>query len=121
MVMMNNSGLHPCGDRVVIKPEVVEKTSSGGIILMDDSVNRDAMAQVIGTLVAVGPDAWSDYSEPFAKVGDRVLFAKYGGLQNIGVDGELYRISNDTDVTARVDDDFTGETPVAREPLRRAV
>lgn len=100
---MNNSGIHPKGERILIKPEAVEKTSAGGIILVDKSVEQFANAQAFGTLVATGPDAWSDYKEPFAKVGDRVMFAKYGGLQVDGKDGEKYRLANDTDITATVD------------------
>jgi co-chaperonin GroES (HSP10) len=42
------------------------------------------------------------YSQPFANVGERVAFAKYGGLMVVGEDGENYRILNDTDITATV-------------------
>ncbi len=119
--MENKSGIYPLGDRVLIKPDEVEKTSPGGIIIVDPD-DRHTMAQSIGTVVAVGPDCWIDhvergpegaktvgYSGPFAKAGDRVCFAKYGGLQVPGKDGGLYRIMNDVDITARVDEevDFT--------------
>ena len=103
---MNSSGIHPAGDRILLKPEVVEEVSSGGIILIDESIKQGAMAQVYGQLVAVGPDAWTDYSAPFATVGDRVMFAKYGGLVVEGKDGEQYRVMNDTDVTAKIDADL---------------
>jgi co-chaperonin GroES (HSP10) len=127
--MQNTSGIYPLGDRVLIKPDEIEKTSPGGIIIVDPE-ERHAMAQSIGIVVAVGPDCWVDhvevergpdgartrkvgFSEPFAKPGDRVCFAKYGGLQVPGRDGALYRIMNDVDITARVDDevDFTDLKP----------
>jgi co-chaperonin GroES (HSP10) len=119
--MQNTSGIHPLGDRVLIKPDEIEKTSPGGIIIVDPE-ERHAMAQSIGTVVAVGPDCWVDHVErgpqgtktvgfsgPFAQPGDRVCFAKYGGLQVPGKDGKLYRIMNDVDITAKVDEevDFT--------------
>ena len=44
------------------------------------------------------------FEEPFAAIGDRVAFAKYGGLQMEGADGEEYRVLNDTDITAQVDE-----------------
>ena len=103
--MNNYSGVHPAGDRILIKPEEVEKTSEGGIILVDEYTEKQGLAQVFGTLVAAGVDAWSDYEKPFAKVGDRVLFAKYGGLMVTGKDGVSYRLTNDTDITATVDED----------------
>lgn len=126
------TGIKPSGNRVVVKPDDVERKTDGGIIIPDAQADSHAHAQTIGTLVEVGPDAWSHltkrkyrlidgglklveiektgYSEPFAKVGDRVAFAKYGGLAVEGEDGNQYRILNDEDITARVSADvsFTG-------------
>ena len=100
---MNSSGIYPRGDRILIKPEEIEKVTSGGIIIPDTEAEKYANAQTFGELVDVGPDAWSDYTEPFAYVGERIMFAKYGGLKVTGKDGVEYRLSNDTDVTATVD------------------
>lgn len=126
------TGIEPAGNRVVVKPDDVERKTEGGIIIPDKQADQHAHAQTIGTLVAVGPDAWrhvtkkryrlidgefklvemetSGYSKPFAEVGDRIAFAKYGGLVVEGEDGEQYRILNDEDVTAKVSDEvsFTG-------------
>jgi len=104
---MNNSGIHPKGDRILIKPEELEEVSSGGIILANESHEKYSNAQVYGHLVAVGADCWSDYAEPFAQIGERVMFAKHGGCPVVGRDGEKYRVLNDTDVTATLDDDVT--------------
>lgn len=124
---MNKSGIEPSGDRVVIFPDVIKETTEESAIYIPDAVREKHMhAQSTGILVAAGPDAWSHsvetverlidgqwkvierrrkgYSQPFAQVGDRVCFAKYGGLQVEGEDGEKYRILNDEDITAKVSD-----------------
>jgi chaperonin GroES len=116
--MKNESGIHPCGDRVLIRPDDIEEKTEGGIIIPGSVSELHAMAQSIGTFIAAGPDAWTHfveretngpvkcrgYSQPFAKPGDRVAFAKYGGLQVEGKDGVVYRLMNDEDVTAIVEE-----------------
>jgi co-chaperonin GroES (HSP10) len=111
---------------VVVKPEPIDETVGESPIYVPENVREKyAHAQTIGTLIATGPDAFKEYtttterylgnkwvpfertvtgfSEAFAKVGDRVAFAMYGGLQVEGADGETYRILNDMDITCRVD------------------
>jgi chaperonin GroES len=114
----NESGIHPCGDRVLIKPDDIEEKTEGGIIIPGTVGELHAMAQSIGTFVAAGPDAYVDtverdnegrivsrrgFSKPFASAGDRVAFARYGGLQVEGKDGQVYRLMNDVDITAVVE------------------
>lgn len=120
----NKSGIIPKGNRVIVRPDDIEEVTPGGIVIPKTEADKHALAQSIGVLVAVGPDAWNHvtekvyrnidntlrlaevhkrgYSEPFAEVGARVAFAKYGGLQVEGADGETYRILNDEDITAVV-------------------
>lgn len=117
--MKNESGIHPSLDRVLIKPDDIEEKTEGGIIIPETVGELHAMAQSIGTFVEAGPDAYTQYvekdaegrivsirgySKPAAKPGDRVAFAKYGGLQVEGKDGKVYRLMNDEDVTAVVDE-----------------
>jgi co-chaperonin GroES (HSP10) len=117
--MKNTSGIHPCGDRVLIKPDEIEEVTEGGIIIPGSVGELHAMAQSIGTFIACGPDAYKDHVErdsegritatrgftkAFASPGDRVAFAKYGGLQVTGKDEKSYRIMNDVDVTAIVEE-----------------
>jgi co-chaperonin GroES (HSP10) len=125
--MTNKNGITPSGDRVVIKPDILEEVSDGGIIIAKAVLDSHQHAQSTGVLVAVGPDAFTHsttlterfidgswkpvertttgYREAFALVGDRVAFAKYGGLSVEGVDGLDYKIMNDEDITARVSDE----------------
>ena len=126
---MNKTGISPSGNRVVVRPDEIEKVTEGGIIIAETIAERHEVAQATGTLIAVGPDAWkhitrktyeniegklrlkeietTGYSEPFAEVGERVAFAKYGGLRVQGADGYTYRILNDEDITARVSEDVS--------------
>ena len=138
---MNKSGVNPCGDRVVVLPDTLEEVTSGGIIIPPSEKEKYQLAQVSGTLVAVGPDAWvhttsitkrlidgqlkvveektTGYSKPFAKVGDRVCFAKYVGLQFEGEDGSNYRLLNDEDITATVSEKMDFTEFRKREPLSK--
>jgi chaperonin GroES len=105
--MTNDSGIYPSGDRILIKPSKVETKTPGGIEIPDHVVDHYMMGQTDGVLVAVGPDAWDDVSGPYAKIGERVMFAKYGGQRVWGKDGEEYRMMNDKDITARLDEGVT--------------
>ena len=133
--MKNDSGIHPCGDRVLIKPDEIEEKTEGGIIIPGTVSELHAMAQSIGTFVAAGPDAYLDsvirnsegrvverrgFSQSFAKPGDRVAFAKYGGLQVNGKDGESYRLMNDVDVTAVVEPGVNFTDLKSRESFHRS-
>ena len=123
------SGIFPSGNRVVVRPDDIEEVTEGGIVIPKAVKDGHQHAQSTGVLVAIGPDAFvhtttiterlidgnwkqverrrTGYSEPFAAVGDRIAFAKYGGLQVEGADGCLYRILNDEDITARVSDEVS--------------
>lgn len=92
--------IKPAGHRVLVKPDAVEEISKGGIVLVQNN-KREKEAQITGVIVAIGPNAWKAYDggEPWAAVGDRVYFAKYGGELIKDGDEEL-RILNDEDITA---------------------
>jgi co-chaperonin GroES (HSP10) len=115
--MKNESGIHPSLDRVLIRPDEIERRTEGGIIIPETVGELHAMAQSIGTFVDAGPDAYSDYHGPAAKPGDRVAFAKYGGLQVEGKDGKVYRLMNDIDVTAVVEEGVNFTDLKSRKPL----
>jgi len=100
--MENKSGLSPVEYKILIKPEEVERKTESGIILTDKVTDREKMAQVRGTLIAIGGNAFEDWQEPIPKVGDSVSYAKYAGLIVEGVDGTEYRLANDKDITAIV-------------------
>lgn len=104
--MKNESGIYPTEYKVLIAPKTVEEKSKGGIIIPDQTKERDQFAQMEGELVAISPLAftyanaaeWNGAERP--KPGDRVLFAKYAGAVVKGRDGVDYRIVNDKDIAA---------------------
>ncbi len=91
--------LRPCGDRVLVKPNVEEEKTAGGIVLPDTAKERPQWGEVI----AVGPGKWDEDGKhriPMdVKVGDKVIFAKYGGTE-VKVDGEEYLILRESDILA---------------------
>ena len=132
---MNKSGIHPVLDRVLIKPDSIEEKTEGGIIIPDQVGERHAMAQSIGIFIEAGPDAYTQYTDVWrhsdgssstmtrgykgtpCKPGDRVAFAKYGGLQVEGKDGIIYRLMNDEDVTAICDVGVSFTDIKSRKPM----
>lgn len=99
--MKHDSGLRPIDYSLIVYPDEVEKKTKGGIILTDDTIERDQNATTRAEVVAVSPLAFNyeDYPEGFApKVGDRVVFGRYKGYTIVGRDGKTYRVLNDRDV-----------------------
>ena len=92
---------------MLVKPDPVEETTKGGIVIAETIRDSHGSAQNTGTLLAAGPDAWREFKGRWANVGDKVLFAKYGGLLIHGLDGEDYRLLNDEQITAVVDPKFS--------------
>ncbi len=92
----------PAGHRVVVKVDVVEEQSKGGIIkyATNDAIDREQEACISGQLVRIGPNAWKAYDDgiPWAAIGDKITFAKFAGV-SLKINGEMYRIMNDEDVT----------------------
>lgn len=97
--MQNSSGFIPLGHRLLVLPDAIEKKTASGLVLVQETTGRDEMAQVKGTLIAVGEGCWKDTTaKDWAKPGDRIVYGKYSGLMWDGVDGQKYRILNDLDV-----------------------
>ena len=87
------------GNRVMIRVDEEDKTSPGGIILPDSAGEKPFR----GTIVAVGPGDVREGGvtvKPEVKVGDKVIFAKYGGTE-ISDEGEDYVIMNAGDIYAK--------------------
>jgi co-chaperonin GroES (HSP10) len=106
--MMNGSGIMPMGFNVLVKPEDVEKTTKGGIILPDVKLEKDEFGRMEGILVATSPMAFS-YAEwpkdfPKPQPGDRVLFSRYAGNEVMGKDGGKYWLMKDESIVGVMND-----------------
>lgn len=103
----NPSGILPFEFKVLVKPDEVKKVTDGGILLPDDPREQEAKAQMKGTIIAISPGAFSYHMWPswvsLPRVGDRVLYSKYGGSIQKGKDGVEYRLVNDKDIGAIID------------------
>ncbi len=90
--------IKPLGDRVVVQVMEREEKTKGGIVLPDTAKERPQE----GKVVAAGPGRTLDNGERVpleVKVGDRVLFSKYGGTE-VKIDGEEYLILRESDILA---------------------
>ena len=91
--------LQPLADRVLVKPIEREEMTKSGIYLPDTAKEKPQEGKVI----AVGPGKMTDDGKRIAldiKVGDTVIYAKYGGTE-IKVDDEELMILRESDILAK--------------------
>ena len=91
--------LQPLADRLVVKPIEREEVTKGGIVLPDTVKEKPQEGEVL----AVGPGRLSDDGKRIAmdvKVGDRVIYAKYGGTE-IKIEDEELVILRESDILAK--------------------
>ena len=84
----------------------VEKVSKGGIVLHTEAhAERYQLAAVKGEVVAMGELAYEREEVPRCKIGDKVLTAKYVGVDHHDDDTEeWYRLVNDEDIIGIVEE-----------------
>jgi len=88
----------PLADRVIVKPETAEKVTQSGIVLPDSSKERPQS----GVVIAVGAGKVSEEGKTIpmtVKVGDVVIYAKYGGTE-FKSEGDEYLIVKESDILA---------------------
>lgn len=91
--------LQPMADRIVVKPIEREEVTKGGIVLPDTVKEKPQEGEVL----AVGPGRMTDDGKRIAmdvKVGDRVIYAKYGGVE-IKEDNQELIILRESDILAK--------------------
>ena len=92
--------LKPLGSRVIVEPTEENDITAGGIVLPETAKEKPQK----GLVLAAGPGDRDDDGKRIAmdvKVGDTVLFAKYGGTE-IKVDGKKLLILRESDLLAIV-------------------
>ena len=91
--------LQPLADRLVVKPSQKEEKTKGGIYLPDTAKEKPQEGEV----VAVGPGKMTDEGKRIPmdlKVGDKVIYSKYGGSE-IKIDDVEMIILRESDILAK--------------------
>lgn len=97
---MAKIAIRPLDDRVVVQPSEAEETTAGGIVLPDSAQEKPQR----GKIIAVGPGKLLDSGERgelSVKIGDEVIFGKYGGTE-VEIDGTEVKILRESDILAKV-------------------
>ena len=94
--------LHPLDDRIVVRPGESEETTASGLVIPDTAKEKPQQGEVL----AAGPGRRAENTVEIipldVKVGDTVVYSKYGGTE-ITVDGEDLLILSGRDVLAKLD------------------
>ena len=111
--MRNESGIYPLEYKVLIKMMPKEDITKGGIYIPETSKEKEQVAREVGMFISAGglaftgekgTPAWPKDNIP--KPGAYVLFDRYAGSIQPGMDGEDYRICNDSELGAIVEEDY---------------
>ena len=91
--------LQPLEDRIVVKPSEGEEMTASGLVIPDTAKEKPQEGEVL----AVGPGRFEDGQRvPLdVKVGDKVIYSKYGGTE-VKVAGDEVLILSARDVLAIV-------------------
>lgn len=100
-------GITMCEFNVLISPEEIEEVTPGGIILAQQTKDMEQDAVTVGRIVSLPPFAgahiWPEDGPGRPRVGDVVLYARYGGRLWTGTDGREYRAIKDKDILGIID------------------
>jgi chaperonin GroES len=91
----------PLEDRIVVEPSEAETTTVSGLVIPDTAKEKPQQGKVL----AVGPGRTTDDGKVVAmavKVGDTVLYSKYGGTE-VTIQGKDLLILAGRDVLAIID------------------
>jgi chaperonin GroES len=91
--------LQPLEDRIVVKPSEGEEMTASGLVIPDTAKEKPQEGEVL----AVGPGRFEDGARvPLdVKVGDKVIYSKYGGTE-VKLAGDELLILSARDVLAIV-------------------
>ncbi len=92
--------LKPLGDRLIVKASEGEERTASGLLIPDTAKEKPQEGEVL----AVGPGRYEDgkYVPLEVKVGDKIIYSKYGGTE-VKIAGEDYLILSERDVLAIVE------------------
>jgi len=88
--------LTPLEDKIIVKQAEAETQTASGLFIPDNAKEKPQQGEVL----AVGPGRRNDAGERIpVKVGDKVLYSKYGGTE-VHYQGEDYLIVSARDILA---------------------
>ena len=93
--------IKPLEDRIVIRQVEAEQTTASGLVIPDTAKEKPQEGEVI----AVGPGRVDDNGNRIpvdVKVGDVVIYSRYGGTE-VNYDGQEFQILSSRDVLAVVE------------------
>jgi chaperonin GroES len=93
--------IKPLEDRIVVQANEAETTTASGIVIPDTAKEKPQE----GTVIAVGPGRFDDNGNRVpldVKVGDTVIYSKYGGTE-VKYSGEEYLVLSARDVLAVIE------------------
>jgi|TARA_A100001011_G_scaffold249292_1_gene257602 co-chaperonin GroES (HSP10) len=96
----------PSGYRMVVLPYKGKSTTEGGIHLLKETVDREALATVVAFVLKMGPLCYNDKDKfgdtPWCEEQQWVLIGRYAGARMRLEDGEEIRIINDDEVIGTI-------------------
>lgn len=102
----------PTGHRVLVKQfnyddtdDVYKSARAMGLEIVKDKQTRYQDSVDKGVILSIGATAWKDFGgEPWAKVGDTVVFAKHAGkkVEDPEDKDTHYVVLNDEDIVALI-------------------
>ncbi len=101
------TSIRPLHDRVIVRRVDAEEKTAGGIIIPDTAKEKPVQGEVL----AVGPGARDESGrvQPLdVRVGDIVLFGKWGGTE-VKVDGEDLLVLKETDIIGVIEGKSSGK------------
>jgi len=97
----------PSGYKILVGLPQIEEKTDGGIIKPDNILETESMSTVVGFVIGLGPDCYKDKEKfpngPYCKEGDFILIRAFQGTR-FKIEGEEFRLINDDNVEAVVDD-----------------
>lgn len=93
--------LKPLADRLVVEPKEREEFTASGLVLPETAKEKPQE----GTVLAAGPGRRDDDGNRIAMdvaVGDKVMYAKYGGTE-VKIDDKKLLILKESDILAIIE------------------
>jgi chaperonin GroES len=93
--------IKPLEDRILVQANEAETTTASGLVIPDTAKEKPQE----GTVIAVGPGRFDEKGSRVpidVKVGDTVIYSKYGGTE-VKYSGEEYLVLSARDVLAVIE------------------